>query len=41
LAALLLLLALALLTAEWWMRDQEDKAIRSVNDELNAMRKVA
>ncbi|MBC8086464.1 MAG: hypothetical protein H7Z40_04305 [Phycisphaerae bacterium] len=40
-AALLLVLALVLLVLEWWIRDREEQALRSVNEELNAMRKVA
>lgn len=40
-AAFLLVLALALLVAEWWLRDQEEAAVRSVEDELNALGKVA
>lgn len=40
-AALLLVVALALLVAEWWMRDREDKVKRTANDELNSLRKVA
>lgn len=40
-AAALLLVAIALLVAEWWARDKEEAAIRSVNDELNDMRRVA
>lgn len=40
-AALLLLLALALLVAEWWVRDQEERSARAVDRELASLRKVA
>lgn len=40
-AALMLLIALGLLVAEWWVRDQEERSARAVDRELTDLRKVA